>query len=226
MSPPLNAPSAARLPIAILISGRGSNMRAIAERAADGSLPVDIRVVVSDQANAAGLEIARSLGLKTEVLSPRDFPDRASFDRALAALVASYAPQLIVLAGFMRILTSEFIAPFAGRIMNIHPSLLPKYRGLHTHRRALEAGDDMHGVTVHFVTEELDGGPLIIQSCIDVRPNDTETALSARVQRQEHTLYPRVIEWFATGRLALAGDAVTLDGKKLDQPIVIDARGS
>lgn len=222
----MSEPIAARLPIAILISGRGSNMRAIAERAADGSLPVDIRVVVSDQANAGGLEIAREMGLRTEVLSPREFPDRASFDRALAALVARYAPKLIVLAGFMRILTPAFIAPFAGRIVNIHPSLLPKYRGLHTHRRALEACDDLHGVTVHFVTEELDGGPLIIQSCIDVRPGDTESALSARVQRQEHTLYPQVIEWFATDRLALDGDAVTLDGKKLERPIVIDARGS
>ncbi len=226
MSTEVSALGAARLPIAILISGRGSNMRAIAERAADGSLPVEIRVVVSDQADAGGLEIARALGLPTAVLSPRDFPDRASFDRALAALVASYAPRLVVLAGFMRILTTEFIAPFAGRILNIHPSLLPKYRGLHTHRRALEAGDEVHGVTVHFVTEELDGGPLIIQACLDVRPDDTETVLSARVQRQEHTLYPQVIEWFATGRLALDGETVSLDGKKLATPIVIDARGS
>src|SRR5690606_11550932 len=138
--------------IAILISGRGSNMRAIAERAAAGTLDVEVRVVVSDQANAGGLEIARRMGLQTEVLSPRGFADRASYDRALAALVARYEPKLIVLAGFMRILTAAFIAPFAGRIMNIHPSLLPKYRGLHTHRRALEACDELHGVTVHFVT--------------------------------------------------------------------------
>jgi phosphoribosylglycinamide formyltransferase-1 len=217
---------AQELPIAILISGRGSNMRAIAERAAEGSLPVDVRVVVSDQANAAGLDIARAMGIHTEVLSSREFPDRASFDRALAALVGRFEPKLIVLAGFMRILTKEFIVPFAGRIMNVHPSLLPKYRGLHTHRRALEACDELHGVSVHFVTEELDGGPVIIQSCIDVRADDTEASLSARVQRQEHRIYPQAIDWFATGRLTLVGDAVMFDGKKLDRPIVVDARGS
>jgi phosphoribosylglycinamide formyltransferase-1 len=215
-----------KLPIAILISGRGSNMRAIAERAAEGSLPVEVRVVVSDKADAAGLAIARAMGLHTEVLSARDFADRASFDRALAALVGRFEPKLVVLAGFMRILTTDFIAPFAGRIMNIHPSLLPKYRGLHTHRRALEACDELHGVSVHFVTEELDGGPVIIQSCIDVRAGDTEASLSARVQSQEHRIYPQAIEWFATGRLALVGDRVKLDGNELDRPVLVDARGS
>jgi phosphoribosylglycinamide formyltransferase-1 len=215
-----------RLPIAILISGRGSNMRTIAERAASGALPVEVRVVISDQPNAGGLAIARDMGIPTETLSPRDFPDRPSFDRALAGLVARYEPKLVVLAGFMRILTSEFIAPFAGRIMNIHPSLLPKYRGLHTHRRVLEAGDPIHGVTVHFVTEELDGGPLIIQACVDVRPGDTEESLSARVQREEHKIYPQAIEWFATGRLELVGDCVMLDGKELERPVLVDARGT
>ncbi len=222
----MNVASATRLPIAILISGRGSNMRTIAERAASGTLPVEVRVVVSDQPNAGGLEIARSMGIPTEVLSPREFPDRPSYDRALARLVARYEPKLVVLAGFMRILTSEFIAPFAGRIMNIHPSLLPKYRGLHTHRRVLEAGDPIHGVSVHFVTEELDGGPLIIQACVDVRPGDTEQSLSARVQREEHKIYPQAIEWFATGRLELVGDRVMLDGKELDRPVLVDARGT
>jgi phosphoribosylglycinamide formyltransferase-1 len=216
----------ASLPIAILISGRGSNMRAIAEAAIAGALPVEVRVVISDQPQAAGLETARSMGIATEVLSPREFPDRASYDRALAELVARYEPKLVVLAGFMRILTSNFIAPFAGRILNIHPSLLPKYRGLHTHRRALEAGDDVHGVSVHFVTEELDGGPVIIQACIDVRTEDTEESLSARVQRQEHRIYPQAIEWFATGRLSLTDDAVTFDGQRLDRPILVDARGT
>jgi phosphoribosylglycinamide formyltransferase-1 len=215
-----------KLPIAILISGRGSNMSAIAQRAAAGVLPVEIRVVVSDQPNAAGLEIAKSIGLPTEVLSPHAFPDRASFDRALAKLVGEYEPRLVVLAGFMRILTSEFITPLAGRIFNIHPSLLPKYRGLHTHRRALEAGDLLHGVSVHFVTEELDGGPLIIQACIDVRPEDTEATLSARVQREEHTLYSQAIEWFAAGRLALIDNHAVLDGKRLEKPILVEAKGS
>ena len=214
------------LPIAILISGRGSNMRVIAEQAAAGRLPVDIRVVASDQPNAAGLQTAASMGLKTEVLAPRAFADRPSYDAALARLVASYEPKLIVLAGFMRILTPQFIAPFAGRILNVHPSLLPKYRGLHTHRRALEACDPEHGVSIHFVTEELDGGPVVVQACIDVRAGDTEQSLSARVQRQEHTIYPQVIEWFANGRLSLSGERVILDGKVLEQPVTIDARGN
>ena len=216
----------ARLPIAILISGRGSNMRAIAELAAAGRLPVEVRVVVSDKPDAEGLQTAASLGIKTEVLSPRAFPDRASYDVALARLVASYGPNLIVLAGFMRILTPQFIALFAGRILNVHPSLLPKYRGLHTHKRALEACDPEHGVSVHFVTEELDGGPVVVQACIDVRDGDTEQSLSARVQRQEHTIYPQVIDWIASGRLALSGDRVMLDGKALERPVLVDARGT
>ena len=216
----------ARLPIAILISGRGSNMRAIAELAAAGRLPVEVRVVVSDKPDAAGLQAAASMGIKTEVLSPRAFPDRASYDVALARLVASYEPKLIVLAGFMRILTPQFIAPFAGRILNVHPSLLPKYRGLHTHKRALEACDPEHGVSVHFVTEELDGGPVVVQACIDVRAGDTEQSLSARVQREEHTIYPQVIDWVASGRLALSGDRVMLDGKALERPVLVDARGT
>lgn len=216
---------ASRLPIAILISGRGSNMRAIAERAASGALPVEIRAVISDRADAPGLQIAREMGLTTHVLSPRDFPDRASYDRALACLVAEYRPELIVLAGFMRILTTEFIAPFAGRIINIHPSLLPRYRGLHTHRRVLEAGDTEHGVSVHYVTEELDGGPVIIQACIDVRAEDTPESLSARIQREEHKIYPLAIEWIATGRLELTAEGVMFDGKRLDAPIRVDARG-
>jgi phosphoribosylglycinamide formyltransferase-1 len=215
-----------KLPIAILISGRGSNMRVIAEQAVSSQLPVEVRVVISDQPNAAGLETAAAIGIKTEVLSPRAYPDRPAYDAALARLVASYEPELIVLAGFMRILTPQFIGPFAGRILNIHPSLLPKYRGLHTHRRALEACDPTHGVSVHFVTEELDGGPVIMQACIDVRADDTEQSLSARVQRQEHTIYTQAIEWFANGRLALSGDRVVLDGKVLEQPLMVDARGT
>jgi phosphoribosylglycinamide formyltransferase-1 len=214
------------LPIAILISGRGSNMTAIAQRAAAGTLPVEVRVVVSDQPNAAGLAAAKEMGLQTEVLSPRGFADRAAFDRALAQLVSRYEPKLVVLAGFMRILTSEFIGPFTGRILNIHPSLLPKYRGLHTHRRALEAGDSLHGVSVHFVTEELDGGPLIIQACIEVRAEDTEASLSARVQRQEHTIYSQAIEWFAAGRLTLIDDHVMFDSNRLETPILVDAKGN
>lgn len=213
--------SSAPLPVVILISGRGSNMRAIAERAARGELPIEIRAVISDRPDAAGLETAAKLGIATASLIARDYPDRAAYDTALAALVASYAPRLIVLAGFMRILTANFIDPFAGRIVNIHPSLLPKYRGLHTHRRAIEAGDSTHGVSVHFVTQELDGGPVIIQATVPVLAHDTPETLSARVQRQEHRIYPQAIDWFARGRLALNADQVFLDGKSLAGPVMV-----
>jgi len=210
----------ARLPIAILISGRGSNMRAIAEQAAQGALPVEVRVVISDQPAAGGLAIAQALGIPVEVIEPRAFPDRASYDLALVERLRHHAPELIVLAGFMRILTPNFISAFCGRILNIHPSLLPKYRGLHTHRRVLEAGDAEHGVSVHFVTEELDGGPVIIQSRIAVTPADTEMSLSARVQQCEHRIYPQAVGWYAQGRLAFRDQHAWLDGKRLDAPAI------
>lgn len=214
------------LPIVILISGRGSNMHVIAQLAAKGELPVKVSAVISDQPAAAGLATAAAMGIPTETLSPRSYADRASFDTALAELVAKHRPGLIVLAGFMRILTANFIAPFADRIFNIHPSLLPNYRGLHTHRRVLQAAETLHGVSVHFVTEELDGGPTIIQACVEVRPDDTEASLSARVQRQEHRIYPQAIEWFARGRLQLRDHSAWLDGKPLHTPVMVDARGS
>jgi phosphoribosylglycinamide formyltransferase-1 len=208
-----------RLPIAILISGRGSNMRVIAERAAAGTLPVDVRAVVSDQPAAEGLQTAAALNIATRVLQPREFADRLSYDRALVQLLEQYQPQLIVLAGFMRILTPHFIGAFANRILNVHPSLLPKYRGLHTHRRALEAGEELHGVSVHFVTEELDGGPVVLQAEVPVLSGDTEKTLSARVQQAEHRIYPQAIDWFARGRLLLKDGRAWLDGKPLDAPL-------
>jgi phosphoribosylglycinamide formyltransferase-1 len=215
---------APRIPIVVLISGRGSNMQAIAERARDGRLPVEVRAVISDKETAGGLALAQSLGIETRALSPKAFGDRAEYDRALAELVDSFAPQLVVLAGFMRILSPKFVNRFRGRLLNIHPSLLPKYPGLHTHRRALEAGDREHGASVHFVTEELDGGPVIIQASVEVRPNDTEATLSARVQRQEHIIYPQAIEWFALGRLKLEDERIYFDGEPLAKPFVLDAR--
>lgn len=209
-----------KLPIVILISGRGSNMHAIAERAANGELPVEVRAVISDKADAAGLATAAAMNIPTRSLSAREFADRASYDQALAALVQSFEPELIVLAGFMRILSPGFIAAFADRILNIHPSLLPLYRGLHTHRRALEAGDILHGCSVHFVTEELDGGPLVIQSQVKVLPGDSESSLSARVQQQEHRIYSQAIDWFARRRLQLREQRAWLDGRPLEAPVI------
>jgi phosphoribosylglycinamide formyltransferase-1 len=217
--------AAARLPIVVLISGTGSNLRAIADHARAGSLPVEIRAVVSDRADAAGLAWAADAGIATVVLSPREFPDRAAYDRELAAQVERFRPGLVVLAGFMRILGDEFVDRFAGRLVNIHPSLLPKYRGLHTHRRALEAGDREHGASVHFVTRELDGGPVVLQVRVPVRDGDDEAALATRVLAEEHRIYPECIGWFATGRLHIRDGAVLLDGRRLEGPVVREARG-
>jgi phosphoribosylglycinamide formyltransferase-1 len=215
--------AAGRLPIVVLISGTGSNLRAIAEQARSGELPVEIRAVISDRPDAAGLAWAATAGIATLALLPRDFPDRAAFDRALADAVQRYEPGLVVLAGFMRILGAEFVDRFAGRLVNIHPSLLPKYRGLHTHRRALEAGEREHGASVHFVTRELDGGPVVIQARVPIRNDDDEASLAARVLAEEHRIYPECIGWFAAGRLQLRDGAVLLDGRVLASPLVRQA---
>jgi len=209
------------LRIVVLVSGRGSNLKAIAARADAGELPVRIAAVVSDRADAGALEWARGRGISTSVLSPRDFPDRESYGQALGDIVASHAPQLVVLAGFMRILSDEFVLRFAGRMLNIHPSLLPKYTGLHTHRRALEAGDREHGASVHFVTPELDGGPVVLQAKVPVLPGDDQDSLAARVLREEHLIYPQSIGWFAAGRLAFRDGAAWLDGRRLEAPVVL-----
>ncbi len=211
-----------KLPLVILISGRGSNMQAILELAANGALPVDIRAVISNRPEASGLETARAAGLHTETVDHRDYPSREDYDRALQAAIDRHAPELVVLAGFMRILTPGFVRHFQGRLLNIHPSLLPAFRGLHTHRRALEAGVAEHGASVHFVTEELDGGPVIAQIPVPVRPGDTEADLARRVLAQEHRLYPTVIGWFATGRLRYRDGAAWLDGRPLPEPQRLD----
>lgn len=208
------------LRVVVLVSGRGSNLKAIAARADAGELPVRIEAVVSDRADAGALGWARARGIATSVLSPRDFPDREAYGRALGDIVESQAPQLVVLAGFMRILSDEFVLRFSGRMLNIHPSLLPRYAGLHTHRRALEAGDREHGASVHFVTPELDGGPVVLQARVPVLPGDDEDSLAARVLREEHVIYPRCVGWFAAGRLAFRDGAAWLDGKRLDAPVV------
>lgn len=202
----------ARLPIVVLISGGGTNLQSIIDRA-DDDLPVEIRAVISNRPDAYGLERARRAGIHTEVLDHTGYPDREGYDAALADLIERFEPGLVVLAGFMRILSPEFVRRFEGRMLNIHPSLLPKYRGLDTHARALAAGEAEHGASVHFVTPELDSGPLVIQARVPVQPGDDPEVLAARVLEQEHRIYPRAIRWFAEGRLALRDGVAYLDGE-------------
>jgi phosphoribosylglycinamide formyltransferase-1 len=201
--------------LAVLISGSGTNLQAIMDAQKAGTLDAEIAVVFSNRANAAGLERAAQAGIPTASLDHRDYPDREQFDQAMIEVLTPYAPDTVVLAGFMRILSAVFVRHYAGQLINIHPSLLPKYRGLNTHARALEAGDSEHGCSIHFVTEELDGGPLIAQAPIAVHANDTVDSLSKRVQQREHLLYPQVLQWRARDRLELTDNGVLLDGKPL-----------
>jgi phosphoribosylglycinamide formyltransferase-1 len=206
----------------VLISGRGSNLRALIERSREPAPGYRIALVLSDQPAAPGLGIAQGLGVASRALPAAPSGDRASYDRALAAAIDACAPALIVLAGFMRILSPEFVARYAGRILNIHPSLLPQYPGLHTHRRALAAQDGVHGATVHFVTAKLDGGPRVIQARVEVRPGDDEATLAARVQTLEHRIYPLAVSWYCQGRLRCRDGRAWLDGAALDAPVQYD----
>jgi phosphoribosylglycinamide formyltransferase-1 len=196
--------------LVILISGRGSNMQALLE----AGLPAEIRAVISNEPGARGLEIARAFAVKTEVVHHRDFPDRAGFDQALGDAIAHHDPDLVVLAGFMRILSEGFLARFEGRVMNIHPSLLPSFQGTNTHRRALQEGVKIHGCTAHFVTPSVDCGPIIVQSAVPVLPDDTEEVLAARVLNEEHRVLPRAVRWFLDGRLSVQGNHVLLAGER------------
>jgi len=198
--------------IVILISGRGSNMEAIVKACAAEAWPARIAAVVSNRPDAAGLAFAKAHGIATAVVDHKAFAERTDFDSALAAEVQAYQPDLIVLAGFMRILSSEFVRRFEGCIVNVHPSLLPSFTGLHTHRRAIAAGCKLAGVTVHFVTAELDHGPIIAQAIVPVLPDDTEATLSVRVLAREHVLYPRAVRWIVEDRLKRDGDIVTHTG--------------
>jgi len=210
------------LPVVVLVSGRGSNLRAIDARIAAGELPARILAVLSDREDAAALAWAAERGLATGAVPQRHYADRAAFDAALGNVIAGYAPALVVLAGFMRILSSPLVERFAGRMLNIHPSLLPKYPGLHTHRRVLEAGDAEHGASVHFVTTELDGGPVVLQARVPVLPGDDEAMLAQRVLVQEHRIYPLAIRWFAEGRLRVDGGIVRFDGRPLAAPLLVN----
>ncbi|MBN3132239.1 phosphoribosylglycinamide formyltransferase [Pectobacterium brasiliense] len=201
--------------IVVLISGHGSNLQALIDACKNGRLKGKIAAVFSNNAEAYGLERAQDADIPTCVLNPEDFADRAAFDAALANEIEQYEPALVVLAGYMRILSPEFVAQFAGKMLNIHPSLLPKYPGLHTHRKALENGDREHGTSVHFVTDELDGGPLILQAKVPVFSDDTEESLSERVKTHEHTIYPMVINWFLNGRLVMRDNEAWLDSVRI-----------
>jgi len=184
--------------LVILISGRGSNMRSIIAAAEQGELNIDIAAVLSNRPDAAGLQFAHEAGISTAVIDHKLFESRESFDKAMAAEIDRYQPDFVILAGFMRILTAEFVDHFAGRLINIHPSLLPKFKGLHTHQRAIEAGETEHGASVHFVTAELDDGPVILQAKVPVLTNDNADTLAARVLEQEHLLYPAAIKKLVT----------------------------
>jgi len=207
------------LPVVVLISGSGTNLQALIDGQLAGSLAIDIRAVISNRGDAFGLQRAQRAGLTAQVLNHRDFPTREAYDAELLALIDGFAPGLVVLAGFMRILTPAFVKHFHGRLFNIHPSLLPKFPGLHTHQRAIDAGEREHGATVHFVTEELDGGPAVLQARVPVLPGDDAETLAARVLEQEHRIYPLAVRWFAEGRLRLAPDGrALLDGTPLPCP--------
>ena len=212
---------------AILISGSGTNLQAFIDRVTDGDLNLDLTVVFSNRPDAHGLERAKKAGIPTTCIRHQDFSDRVSFDRAVIEELDQWQPDLIVLAGFMRILSSMFVNHYAGKSLNIHPALLPAYPGLHTHQRVLEAGDKWHGSTVHFVTEELDGGPRILQGRIPVITSESAGQLETRVQAIEHQIYPEAAGWVGAGRVEFRDGQTWIDGKRAVEPVVqtFDARG-
>ena len=201
--------------VVVLLSGTGSNLQALIDSDDVKASPATLRAVISNRADAPGLQRAKNAGIDTRVLDHTAFEGREAFDAALIEIIDTFNPHLVVLAGFMRILSADFVRHYQGRLLNIHPSLLPKYKGLHTHQRALEAQDREHGCSVHFVTEELDGGPLVVQAVLPVEPEDTPSSLAQRVHAQEHRIYPLAVRWFAEGRLSLDEQGALLDGQLL-----------
>jgi len=206
-------PGAGRPSLVVLISGRGSNLQTILDAIRDGRLNAKLRAVISNNPDAPGLERARRAGIPAEVVDHRNFPSRETFDAELRRHIDRHAPALVVLAGFMRILSDDFIRHFEGRLLNIHPSLLPEFPGLNTHARALAAGAREHGASVHFVTPAVDAGPVVLQARVAVEPGDTPVTLAARVLREEHRILPEAIGWFLAGRLTLSNGQALLDGR-------------
>ncbi|MCG7565223.1 Phosphoribosylglycinamide formyltransferase [Pseudoalteromonas sp. THAF3] len=201
--------------LVVLISGSGSNLQAIIDACAAGNVPAEVCAVISNKADAYGLERARNSGIRAEVLDHKAFASRDEYDVALGELIDSFSPDCVVLAGFMRILTPSLVQKFKGKMLNIHPSLLPKYQGLNTHQRALDANDKVHGVSVHFVTEELDGGPVIVQAQVPIENGDTAQTLAQKVHAQEHIIYPLVVKWFSEQRLTMEDNYAVLDNNPL-----------
>ena len=201
--------------VVVLLSGTGSNLQALIDSTRTGDSPARIAAVISNRSDAYGLQRAREAGIATRTLDHKAFEGREAFDSALVELIDAFNPKLVVLAGFMRILSADFVRHYEGRLLNIHPSLLPKYKGMHTHQRALDAGDSEHGCSVHFVTEELDGGPLVVQAVVPVESGDSAQTLAQRVHTQEHRIYPLAVRWFAEGRLVLGEQGALLDGQLL-----------
>jgi len=204
--------------LVILISGKGSNLQAIIDATARREIKASITCVISNRDNAKGLEKAKKAGLPIKVIDHKNFENNQAFDHALMAFIDELNPSLLVLAGFMRILSDEFIHHYEGKILNIHPSLLPDFKGLHTHRRVLETDKDVHGASVHFVTCDLDSGPVVLQAEISVLPDDNETSLALRVLQQEHIIYPMAIKWYIEGRLSLKNNQIHLDDKPVTEP--------
>ena len=203
--------------LCVLISGNGSNLQAIIDEISAGRLDALVSGVISNRPNAYGLERAKNAGINEVCLDHTQFEDRESYDSALKEQINAFGADCVVLAGFMRILTPEFVEEFSGKLVNIHPSLLPKYKGLHTHQRAIDNGDKEHGVSVHFVTPELDGGPVIIQSRVPVFEDDSANDLAERVQEQERRIYPLVLRWFSAGRLSMRDNKAILDEQELPE---------
>ncbi len=205
------------LPLVVLISGKGSNLQSIIDACTSGQINAEIKAVISNKPDAFGLKRAQQAGIPTHTIDHTQYPDRQSFDVALSRLIDEYQPGLVVLAGFMRILTAEFVNHYLGRMLNVHPSLLPNFQGLNTHQRAIESGLNQHGVSVHFVTPELDGGPVANRAKVKIESDDTAEKLAQRILEQEHEIYPETIGWFAQGRLKLENNQAILDGHPVIQ---------
>ncbi|MDN5871143.1 MAG: phosphoribosylglycinamide formyltransferase [Nitrococcus sp.] len=211
------------LRVVVLISGHGSNLQVFIDHQSTGRLPIDIRSVISSRADAYGLVRAKHAGIEHETLLPRDFASRERYDLALRDRINRYRADLVILAGFMRILTPVFLAPYEGRVINIHPSLLPALRGMHTHERALREGLREHGCSVHYVTSALDAGPVIVQARVPVQPEDCVESLQRRVQQQEYRIYPLAVRWIAEGQIEMRDHTVWRQGRRQDRPVVVTA---